>query len=142
MCCGHHREGGEGYYHEHGEHREEGCCRRGHWHHLGRHWRFGYAPLRGLLHLLVLKLLSDGPLRGAEIRSALKEKLDLDIPSSAIYVILGMLEDKGLVASSWETEERGPARKVYRITEEGLEYLKEMVEEIKRYRKVMEYLTS
>ncbi len=76
------------------------------------------------------------------MRSALKEKLDLDIPSSAIYVILGMLEDKGLVTSSWETEEKGPAKKVYRITEEGLDYLKEMVEEIKRYRRVLDYLTS
>ncbi len=141
MCCKHYHEHGEERY-EHGEHREEGCCGHGRWHHLGRHWRFGYAPLRGLLHLLVLKLLSDGPLRGTEIRSALKEKLDLDIPSSAIYVILGMLEDKGLVVSSWETEERGPAKKVYRVSEYGLEYLKEMVEEIKRYRRVLDYLTS
>jgi len=131
------------HHHEHEGDREEECCGHSRWHHhIGRHWRLGYAPLRGLLHLLVLKLLSEGPLRGTEIRNALKERLDLDIPSSAIYVILGMLEDKGLVVSSWETEERGPARKVYRISEEGLEYLKEMVEEIKRYRRVLEYLTS
>jgi len=130
------------YYHEHEEHREGECCGHGRWHHLGRHWRFGYVPLRGLLHLLVLKLLSESPLRGTEVRSALKDRLDLDIPGSAIYVILGMLEDKGLVVSSWETEERGPARKVYRISEYGLEYLKEMVEEIKKYRKVLDYLTS
>jgi PadR family transcriptional regulator PadR len=138
MCCGHHHEYEEG-------HHEEGCCGRGGWHHHhhpGRHWRFGYAPVRGLLHLLVLKLLSEGPLRGTELRKALKDRLDLDVPSSAIYVILSMLEEKGLVVSSWETEEKGPARKVYRISEEGLDYLKEMVEEIKRYRRVLEYLTS
>mgnify|MGYP001626141077 CR=1 FL=1 len=101
-----------------------------------------HLPLRGALHLLILKLLEEKPLYGAEIKELLKSKLDLDAPSSAVYAVLGMLEEKGLVISSWETSEKGAARKVYRVTEEGISYLKEQVERLKMAKKVFEFLLS
>lgn len=114
----------------------EGCdCRHRHRHML-------HLPLRGALHLLILKLLEEKPLYGAEIKELLKSKLDLDAPSSAVYAVLGMLEEKGLVISSWETSEKGAARKVYRVTEEGISYLKEQVERLKMAKKVFEFLLS
>jgi len=117
-------------------HHEENCP-----HHL-KPWRFGHMPLRGLLHLLILKILSKGPLRGVDIRSKLKEELGLEIPASAVYTILSMLEERGFVASSWEVEEKGPARKIYRVTEEGLDYLNEALTKLKEYKRVVEYLLS
>ena len=113
-----------------------------HYGHCFKPWKFGYMPLRGLLHLLVLKILSKEPMRGIDVRSKLKEELGLDIPASAVYIILGMLENKGLVTSSWEVGEKKAARKIYRITEEGLEYLNEAVSRIKDYKKIFDYLLS
>jgi len=127
-------------FHEHHyeplEHREERCL-----HHF-KPWRFGYMPLRGLLHLLILKILSKGPLRGVDVRSKLKEELGLEIPASAVYTILSMLEERGFITSSWEVEEKGPARKIYRVTEEGLDYLNEALTRLKEYKRVVEYLLS
>jgi PadR family transcriptional regulator PadR len=122
-----------GPWEEHGDN----CCP-----HHARHWRIGHAPLRGLLHLLVLKILSKGPMRGVDVRAKLKEELGLEVPASAVYTILSLLESRGLVASTWQVEERGPARKVYRITEEGLDYLNDAVSRIREYRRVIEYLTQ
>ncbi|MCS7099364.1 MAG: helix-turn-helix transcriptional regulator [Sulfolobales archaeon] len=122
---------------EHGE--PHGHCGRMRGHH---HWHHRHLPIRGPLHLLILKLLEEKPLHGSEIREVLESRLGLDIPSSAIYAILSILEDKGMVVSRWETAERGAARKLYSITEYGLEYLREGVEELKRFRKILEFLTS
>ncbi|MEM1623730.1 MAG: PadR family transcriptional regulator, partial [Sulfolobales archaeon] len=69
-------------------------------------------------------------------------KLGIDVPSSAVYTILSILEEKGMVLSKWETSERGAARKLYSISEYGLEYLKEEIEELRKFKKILEYLTS
>lgn len=119
------------------EHHECGC-----WHHGRHHWHRRHLPMRGPLHLLILKLLEEKPLSGSEVREALKTRLDLDVPASAVYTMLSVLEEKGLVVSRWETGEGGKARKLYSITEEGLEYLREGIEELKRFRRVLEFLTS
>jgi poly-beta-hydroxybutyrate-responsive repressor len=44
-------------------------------------------------------------------------------PPGMIYRHLRELEDNGLVLSEWETGGTGPAKRVYQITEEGLEVL-------------------
>ena len=40
-----------------------------------------------------------------------------------IYRHLRDMEENGLVCSEWNTDETGPARRIYRITAEGLEVL-------------------
>jgi poly-beta-hydroxybutyrate-responsive repressor len=44
-------------------------------------------------------------------------------PPGMIYRHLRQLEEDGLVRSEWKTEGAGPAKRVYRITEEGREVL-------------------
>lgn len=44
-------------------------------------------------------------------------------PPGMIYRHLRDLEEDGLVASEWITQETGPAKRVYEITEEGLAVL-------------------
>ena len=39
------------------------------------------------------------------------------------YRMLRILEEDGLVSSTWDTENTGPARRVYQLTDQGLEYL-------------------
>jgi PadR family transcriptional regulator PadR len=40
-----------------------------------------------------------------------------------IYRMLRSFEENGLVCSTWETQDSGPARRVYKITDQGLEFL-------------------
>jgi PadR family transcriptional regulator PadR len=81
-------------------------------------------------------------MRGVELKKKIRDELELDIPPSAIYVVLKMLENKGLVVSNWEIDEKGSARKIYRITEEGLDYLNESLGRLKSLKKILEYLHS
>ncbi len=43
--------------------------------------------------------------------------------SSTVYRVLRHLEEQGCVTSRWETGGAGPARRLYRITEEGDRFL-------------------
>jgi len=56
--------------------------------------------------------------------------------------LLKRLEVKGLVTYQWETPQSGPARKVYRVTEEGEVYLKERIESIESIKPLIDYLSS
>ncbi|MEM1550854.1 MAG: PadR family transcriptional regulator [Candidatus Bathyarchaeia archaeon] len=98
--------------------------------------------MRGPLHLLILKILTERPFSGSEIHEILKSKFELDIPSAAIYTILSALEERDLVSSRWETGERGPARKIYNVTEYGVEHLKNVIEEYKKFKRLFEFLIS
>jgi poly-beta-hydroxybutyrate-responsive repressor len=39
------------------------------------------------------------------------------------YRMLRSLEEDGLVCSKWDTQNNGPARRVYELTEQGIEFL-------------------
>lgn len=132
---------GDKMFKENEEHLEEEFPR--HWGHRPwrhRHWK--RLPVRGPLHLLVLKLLSEKSMSGSEIRETLKNRFELDIPSPAIYTILSLLEEKGLVVSNWETGEKGTPRKVYKVTEDGLIYLKERIDDFRKFKKIIDYILS
>lgn len=53
---------------------------------------------------------------------------------SGIYRFLKVMEERGLVASSWDLEQRGPARRRYEITPDGKRCLALWVETLQRYR--------
>jgi len=82
-------------------------------------------PIRGLLSLAILCLIKQKPTYGSQVYQDLKEKFGLAAPRPLIYTLLRRLEKGGLVTSTWEIPESGPARRVYRITEEGLDILKD-----------------
>lgn len=44
-------------------------------------------------------------------------------PPGMVYRHLRQLEEEGLVTSSWQTEDAGPARRMYEITADGLDAL-------------------
>jgi len=50
---------------------------------------------------------------------------DAEIEKAALYRTLRQLEINGNVASEWETDTGGPARRVYRLTENGEKHLEE-----------------
>ncbi len=54
------------------------------------------------------------------------------------YRTLRQMEKDGMVKSSWDTSEAGPARRVYSITEAGEAYLKYWAESLDQYQKMMD----
>jgi len=66
--------------------------------------------------------LHHGPAHGYNLIESLKEFGFAEDPvdSSVVYRCLREMEEEGLVTSQWDTEATaGPARRVYRLTEEG-----------------------
>lgn len=51
-----------------------------------------------------------------------------------MYRLLRLFEEEGLVRSQWETGGGGPARRVYEVTDEGLEYLQTWAATVRRQR--------
>ncbi|MCS7102847.1 MAG: PadR family transcriptional regulator [Candidatus Korarchaeum sp.] len=77
-------------------------------------------PVRGFLRLLILDFLKEEPLHGYEIMRRMCNMLNYTPSPGIIYPTLQFLEESGLICSELE----GRRRKVYRITEEGLKYLR------------------
>lgn len=50
-----------------------------------------------------------------------------------VYKVLRALEDSGSICSEWSTQESGPARRYYKITEKGQDLLRHRVRQLKRY---------
>lgn len=76
------------------------------------------------LPAFILLTLMDGPLHGHAIRAVLQELLPgYKADPGATYRTLQALETAGDVAFHWDTNSRGPARKVYTLTPAGWEHL-------------------
>jgi len=101
---------------------------------------FRGQPLRGMLAIAVLGLIKDKPAHGAEIAQSLKDRFDIEAPRPVVYVLLRRLEGHGLMVSSWDIQESGPARRKYTITEDGLEYLNQGLERLKKVAKAINQL--
>jgi DNA-binding PadR family transcriptional regulator len=100
------------------------------------------APLRGLLHIAILDLIKDKSAHGGEIYQSLKEKFEIDAPRGIIYALLRRLEGDSLVVSDWDIQETGPARRIYYITDDGLEYFKGFLERLRRASRMIHILLA
>jgi len=70
---------------------------------------------------------------------------DTDAPAAdpgLLYRTLRQLEDDGLVRSSWDTEGHGPARRLYEVTPEGMEYLRAWAVNIRQTRQQLDRFLS
>lgn len=74
---------------------------------------------KGVLELVILNALKNGRMYGYEIAKTLKEIPALAVVEGTIYPIMSRLEKEGLVTSSLEASAEGPARKYYRLSDEG-----------------------
>jgi len=102
-------------------------------HHTGR--------MRGFIQPWLLMLLRNGPAHGYQLLDGLKQNEDTrDTDPGHLYRTLRHFEEEGLVRSSWDMDSPGPARRVYEITVDGLEYLKAWAEHIRSTRKRLDQL--
>lgn len=86
---------------------------------------------KGVLEMLVLKLLSEKEKYGYQLISELKEKSDglFLLKEGTLYPILYRLEGEELVVSRWsEPKGKEVSRKYYVVTEKGIDVLTQLSE--------------
>lgn len=95
------------------------------------HPKYEQQLKRGVLEMLVLKLLLKEEKYGYQIILELREKTDglFDLKEGTLYPVLYRLENEELVLSRWsEPKGKEVSRKYYGITEAGKELLQELCE--------------
>jgi len=102
----------------------------------------GILPVKGLLRIAILRVIRDKPAYGSEIQRILKERFSVEAPRATIYILLQRLEEHGFLASSWDTSGSGPAKRIYRITEEGEEYLEDALNRLRSVKDLIDCLIS
>ncbi len=78
---------------------------------------------KGLLDMIVLQYLNKEDMHGYQLISSIRKGFGIYFGPSTIYPLLGQLEKKGHVKSSWNMNSERP-RKVYTLTTEGKNLLK------------------
>lgn len=85
---------------------------------------------RGILKMIVLKILSEGKTYGYEMLGRIDRESNglLHMKEGTLYPILYRLEDDGYIVSRWkELEQRAKSKKYYMITGKGRKKLEELV---------------
>jgi PadR family transcriptional regulator PadR len=101
------------------------------------------GTLDKLVQPAILIVLSEGPLHGYGLAERISQMpmFGGHKPDGAgIYRFLKTMEAKGLVASSWDTSQPGPARRVCSITPAGEGCLRSWVKTLETYRDGINFL--
>ena len=99
----------------------------------------GFKLERFMMPCLLL-LLKERSSHGYELMERLLDfGFNECIDPGAVYRNLRRMEEEGLIISEWDTEGKGPAKRLYKLTDEGEEVLFTWAEHVKRQIKRMEY---
>jgi PadR family transcriptional regulator, regulatory protein PadR len=112
--------------------------RRQEHHHKAERWGPPGGHVRSFVQPRLLFLLAQKPAHGYELMEQLAEEEGSAIDPALLYRTLHRFQAHGLVSSTWDTEGRGPARRVYEITAEGLEYLHAWTVDLRRTRQQLD----
>ena len=87
----------------------------------GKSFRAGSKKSERYIQPSILMALKDKPSYGYELIQVIGQFgfVEGQAPPGMIYRHLRDMEENGLIASEWETEGTGPAKRVYQLTEEG-----------------------
>lgn len=101
-----------------------------------------HRPMQRFMETCLLMLLSKGESHGYHLTEQLKEFGFEDVNVSTLYRIMRKMDDRGWVRSSWAKGDKGPQRRVYSVTEDGLVALDEWIDVFKDRRKKIDLLVS
>ena len=73
---------------------------------------------KGLLDMIILQFLEQQPMHGYQVITKIRKGFGVYFGPSTVYPLLGLLEKKGYVKSTWNMDAERP-RKVYKLTNEG-----------------------
>ena len=84
--------------------------------------------------VLLLLLKKNGPSCGYDLGNRIQEHAITDgqVEHAVLYRTLRTLESNGNVVSHWETQASGPARRVYTLTEQGEQHLRDWIDVLDR----------
>jgi len=87
--------------------------------------KFESQLLKGVAPVVVLQILSRGPMYGYELSQAIEQRSGdvLTLGKGTLYPLLYNLEAKKLVEAKWETTDSGRNRRYYSLTGKGKEEL-------------------
>ncbi|MFW5888937.1 MAG: PadR family transcriptional regulator [Bacillota bacterium] len=96
--------------------------------------------IRGHIDTIILNLLIDKDMYGYELANVIKTKTQnlFNIKEATLYSVLQRLETKELISSYLGEKSHGRKRRYYKITSLGKAYLKEMIEEWKTLKSIMQ----
>lgn len=95
------------------------------------------GTLDKLIQPAILIVLAQGPLHGYALAERLSQMPLLGghkPDGSGVYRFLKTMERKGLVTSSWDTSQTGPAKRAYQITPTGERCLRTWIKTLEDYR--------
>jgi len=98
-----------------------------------------------LLQPSILTILAEQNAHGYMIIQELERRNALEeekVDNTGVYRTLKTLEDRGMVKFEWVTDEAGPAKKSYMITEQGIECLKNWVNTLQMYHKKIDRIIA
>ncbi|UCD51201.1 MAG: helix-turn-helix transcriptional regulator [Phycisphaerales bacterium] len=83
--------------------------------------KFESQLLKGIAPVVVLEILSRGPMYGYELSQAIEQRSSeiLTLGKGTLYPLLYNLEAKRLVKGKWETSDSGRKRRYYALTDKG-----------------------
>jgi PadR family transcriptional regulator, regulatory protein PadR len=90
--------------------------------------------MKGLLDIIILQYLNNEPMHGYQIITKIRKNYGVYFGPSTIYPLLGALEKKGHLKSTWNMNSERP-RKIYSLTTNGhniLNYTEETLNHICR----------
>lgn len=92
---------------------------------------------KGLLDVCVLSVLRGGESYGYKIITDIAPYIA--VSESTLYPILKRLESTGAVTTQ-SREYNGRLRKYYRITERGIERIREFIEDVREFERIYEFI--
>lgn len=96
------------------------------------------------LPAFLLLFLTEGDAHGGMLWNRVSDLMPVhwEIDSGAVYRVLRDMEDRGSVTSYWNTNDAGPAKRIYKITPLGVDELKLWYVDILQRKKNLEYFIS
>jgi PadR family transcriptional regulator PadR len=109
----------------------------------GKHGRrpHGPHPERGWVQFLLLMLLNEEPKHGYQLAEDLQTRgyvREGRFKTGSLYTILNRMENKEILTSKHEESESGRQRRVYSITEDGRDHLKNGLQYMLRRKKFLD----
>ncbi|WEG11046.1 PadR family transcriptional regulator [Pullulanibacillus sp. KACC 23026] len=100
---------------------------------------FNRELVKGSTSLILLQLLNERDMYGYELVKELDKRSGhhLQVKEGTLYPALHKLEKQDYIIYYWQEQEKGPARKYYKITDAGREILAEKTSEWQQFVRVM-----
>ncbi len=86
-----------------------------------------FGTIERFVEPCILLLLSQNPSHGYGLMEDLEKRCGEKVDIGNLYRTLRRMEKNGWVTSDWDTNDAGPDRRTYSVTENGLHYLEEAV---------------